>query len=146
MLLYNYFSLLGQNKNKYVIGHMMWRVMTGRHEKIEYCMQIPGHARCLVDSGFACLKKLYRRSDCDTIGQLQDVVNKSSSTNTTVRYPTWQWMDWKAFLEPVFKSVKGIRSVCASVNLTVHVYSLHNLYIHFCKIALTTLKHNNKKV
>lgn len=57
----------GQNKNKYVLGYLMWRVMTGRHERIEYMMQVPGHARCLVDSGFAALKILYMRCDCDSI-------------------------------------------------------------------------------
>ena len=50
----------GQNKNQYVIGYLMWRVLSGRNRSIEYHMQIPGHARCLVDSGFASIKKLYR--------------------------------------------------------------------------------------
>ena len=36
------------------------------------------YARCLVDSGFATLKKLYRRSDVDLLDQLEIVVNRSS--------------------------------------------------------------------
>ncbi|XP_053386664.1 uncharacterized protein LOC128550843 [Mercenaria mercenaria] len=99
----------GQNKNQYVIGYFMWRVMTGRHQEIEYHMQIPGHARCLVDSGFASLKKLYRRTDCDSLVQLQHVVDMSSATNEAVRYPSWQWRDWKSFLGPVIKPMRGIR-------------------------------------
>ena len=91
------------------MGYLSWRVMTGRHESIDYMMQVPGHARCLVDSGFASLKKLYRRTDCDSIEQLEEVVNKSSSTNEAIRYPTWQWRDWKTFLEPVIRPVTGIR-------------------------------------
>ncbi|XP_053392013.1 uncharacterized protein LOC128554725 isoform X2 [Mercenaria mercenaria] len=98
-----------QNKNQYVIGYFMWRVMTGRHQEIEYHMQIPGHARCLVDSGFASLKKLYRRTDCDSLVQLQHVVDMSSATNEAVRYPAWQWRDWKSFLGPVIKPMRGIR-------------------------------------
>lgn len=39
----------GQNKNQYVIGYFMWRVMTKQHNRIEFKMQIPGHARCLID-------------------------------------------------------------------------------------------------
>lgn len=35
----------GQNKNQYMLGYLCWRVMTGRHEEIEYSMQIPGHTR-----------------------------------------------------------------------------------------------------
>ncbi|KAH3785432.1 hypothetical protein DPMN_163522 [Dreissena polymorpha] len=51
---------IDQNKNRFLIGYFTWRVMTGRHDVIEYHMLIPGHARCLVDNGFGHLKKLYR--------------------------------------------------------------------------------------
>ena len=99
----------GQNKNKYVIGYFMWRVMTGQHEEITYMMQIPGHARCLIDGGFALLKKKYRRCDCESLDQLEDIVDTSSSTNMAVRYPDWQWRSWKNFLNLHFKAIKGIR-------------------------------------
>jgi len=36
----------GQNKNRHVIGYLLCRVMTGRHDVIEYMMQVLGHARC----------------------------------------------------------------------------------------------------
>ncbi|KAH3786091.1 hypothetical protein DPMN_164192 [Dreissena polymorpha] len=54
-------------------------------DTIEFLMQIPGHARCHVDSGFACVKKAYRRNE------LAAVVDGSSSTNAAVRYPAWSW-------------------------------------------------------
>ena len=53
------------------------------------------HAHCLFDSVFAVLKKLYRRSYVDWLDQLEMIVNCSSTTNTTVRYPRWQWRDWQ---------------------------------------------------
>ncbi|KAJ8302403.1 hypothetical protein KUTeg_021390 [Tegillarca granosa] len=68
--------LLDQNKN------FMWRVLTQRTTVIEYLMQVPGHSRCLIDSGFASIKKLYRRSNRDSIEQLQKVVEKSAGSNT----------------------------------------------------------------
>ena len=43
------------------MAYLAWRVMTGRHRQITLHFQIPGHARCLVDAGFAYIKKLYRR-------------------------------------------------------------------------------------
>ncbi|XP_052268532.1 uncharacterized protein LOC127869913 [Dreissena polymorpha] len=104
----------GQNKNQFVIGYFAWRVLTRRHTSIEYMMQVPGHSRCLVDSGFAHIKKLYRRSDCDTIQQLEDIVDKSSTANEAVRYPTWRWRDWKTFLSTSFKAIPGIRSTSTS--------------------------------
>ena len=102
--------------------------MTGRHLKIEYMMQVPGHARCLVDSGFACIKKLYRRTDCDSKDQLEGVVNKSSTTNVAVRYPAWQWLDWKSFLEPIIKPLTGIRYVYYARYFTLSAMVLLRTY------------------
>jgi len=84
----------------------MWRILTGQHTQIQYLMQVPGHARCLIDGGFGMIKKLYRRSDCDSI---ESLVNNSSSTNCAVRYPAWCWRSWKHFLSQYFKPLKGIR-------------------------------------
>ncbi|XP_052806316.1 uncharacterized protein LOC128235542 [Mya arenaria] len=99
----------GQNKNMYVIGYFLWRVMTGQQTGIELLMQIPGHARCHVDSGFATLKKAYIRHDTETLDELAGVVDRSSVTNVSVRYPQWIWRDWKSFLSRHFKSFVGIR-------------------------------------
>ena len=51
----------GQNRNKYVTGYLLLRVMIGLHRTIEIHMQIPGHTKCQVDEGFAQIKKKYRR-------------------------------------------------------------------------------------
>ncbi|XP_052820507.1 uncharacterized protein LOC128246360 [Mya arenaria] len=99
----------GLNKNKYLVGYFMWRVMTGQHSTIEYLMQIIGHAKCLVDSGFGNAKRLYRRTDCESLDQLEDVVNKFSYSNTAVRYPAWSWRNLKGFLGDHFKALNGIR-------------------------------------
>ena len=99
----------GQNKNQFMMGYLMWRILTGRQKKITYLMQVPGHTRCLIDAGFANIKKLYRRSDCESIDQVEKLVNDSSSTNIAVRYPSWQWKDWKGFLSRFFKRIPGVR-------------------------------------
>lgn len=56
---FNIFS--GQNKNRYVMAYFCWRVMVGLHREVTVRFQIPGHTKCLVDAGFAHIKKLYRR-------------------------------------------------------------------------------------
>ena len=72
-------------------------------------------SRRLVDSGFAHIKKLYRRSDVDCLDQMCDVVNKSSTSNVAVSFlnkdgeQNWEWADWKAFLSARFKPVPNIR-------------------------------------
>lgn len=100
----------GQNKNQYVIAYLCWRVMTGRHCEIELCMQIPGHTRCLIDSGFEEIRELYRRSDIDSLGQFITLVNSSASSNEAVPYNnSWQWRNWKEFLSTFYCPVTNIR-------------------------------------
>lgn len=104
----------GQNKNKFVIAYLAWRVITGLHHQITYLMQVVGHTRCLIDAGFARAKKLFRRSDCDSMRELQQVFERSSSTNKGILYEsggdtsTWKYYNWKEFLEQFFTSLPGI--------------------------------------
>ena len=70
--------------------------------------------RCLVDSGFGHIRKLFRRSDVDAYSQMVDVVQKSAASNVAIPYqlngaPTWEWRDWKQFLSCNFKAVRHIR-------------------------------------
>ena len=39
------------------MNYLAWRVMTGLNREITYMMQVLGHVRCLVDAGFAHLKR-----------------------------------------------------------------------------------------
>ncbi|WAR12704.1 hypothetical protein MAR_026884 [Mya arenaria] len=71
----------GQNNNRYVLAYLSWRIQMGLHEEILLLMQIPGHTRCLVDSGFANIKKLFRQCDVESLAQLAEVVDKSSKSN-----------------------------------------------------------------
>ncbi|XP_053388734.1 uncharacterized protein LOC128551837 [Mercenaria mercenaria] len=93
-------NCFGQNKNRYVLGYLSWRVMTQRHQKITYMMQLPGHTRCLIDAGFGNIKTLYRRKDCDTLQHIAEVVINSSHSNQPVTYgggSGWVWRAWKTF-------------------------------------------------
>ncbi|VDI03217.1 Hypothetical predicted protein [Mytilus galloprovincialis] len=116
---YNYLvdenETIGQNKNKYVIAYFCWRVMAKLHSTIYYMMQIPGHARCLIDAGFAHSKRLYRRSDVDLLQDIAEIVDKSTASNKAVVMKKenneleWEWRDWKTFFACHFKPLKGIR-------------------------------------
>ena len=52
------------------MGYLAWRTMTGRNQEIGYQMQLPGHAKCVIDGGFGKIKTLYRRSDVETVDEL----------------------------------------------------------------------------
>ena len=67
-----------------------------------------GHTRCMVDGNFGLIKKLYRRSDVDTVAQLSGIVSRSSSTNIPQLY-SWEWREWDAMLAKLFTPLKGIR-------------------------------------
>lgn len=69
------------------------------------------HFRCLVDSGFAHIRKPFRRSDVDSLGQFHTLINKSAATNEAVLFQSgaWKWRNWKYFLSSQFRAVKGIR-------------------------------------
>ncbi|WAR30778.1 LOW QUALITY PROTEIN: hypothetical protein MAR_033320 [Mya arenaria] len=90
--------------------------MIGLNEEIRYLMQVAGHARCIIDAGFGRIKALYRRTDCETLSDLENVVASSSTTNEAVLYKKpdgtsrFEWREWKTFLGEQFRALKGIRS------------------------------------
>ena len=65
----------------FVIAYFAWRVITGLNHQITYLMQEVGHTRCLIEAGFVRAKKLFRRTDYDSIAELKQVFDHSSSTN-----------------------------------------------------------------
>lgn len=60
--------------------------MTGLHEEIQLSFMVVGHTRCLVDGCFGLVKQKYRHSDCDSLVQLQNVVEELASVNTIQLY------------------------------------------------------------
>lgn len=61
-----------------------------------------------MDAGFGQIKKLYRRTDCDTKEDIARVIELSSKSNKAVRFSddAWVWRDWKEYLSVRFKAVK----------------------------------------
>ncbi|WAQ99780.1 hypothetical protein MAR_024153 [Mya arenaria] len=109
------YNASGQNKNRYVLAYLSWRIQMGLHEEILLLMQIPGHTRCQVDSGFANIKKLFRRCDVDSLAQLAEVVDRSSKSNVPVLYKktdgSENWAYSKIPLVPFLQSCL-FRSLC----------------------------------
>ncbi|XP_056013929.1 uncharacterized protein LOC125667802 [Ostrea edulis] len=107
----------GENKNRYVLGYLSWRTLLGLHKDITLSTQVPYHGRCLVDAGFANIKRLYHRTDVDSLSGLVDVINRSAKSNRSVTYlndageHNWEWFDWKTFISQYFGPVRGIRKM-----------------------------------
>ena len=85
-------NCVGQNKNRFVVGYLAWRVINGLNDEITLSFMRVGHTRCFVDGNFGLLKQCYRSADVDTVEQLSAVVQRSSRTNAAQMYP-WEWKE-----------------------------------------------------
>ena len=76
---------VGQNKNRFVLGYLAWRVIKGLNVAITLSFMRVGHTRCFVDGNVGLIKQFYRNADVDTVEQLAGVISRSSKTNTAKR-------------------------------------------------------------
>ncbi len=108
-------NCVGQNKNNALLQYLMYRVLTGLHDKIELSFLIVGHTKFSPDGYFGLIKRHYRRSQVYTYDQLSDIVESSSKNghNVCVRVsksipsPIF-YRDWSSWLSQYFATFKGI--------------------------------------
>ena len=100
-------NCVGQNKNRFVIGYLAWRIITGKHKQLFLSFMEVGHTRCLVDGHFGLIKKIYRLMDCDTIQHLVNATSRSSMNNKPQLFP-WPWRQWDTFIYSLFKAVPNV--------------------------------------
>lgn len=100
-------NCVGQNKNRFVIGYLCWRLICGESDGLQLSFMRVGHTRCSVDGYFGLLKMKYRSTEVDSMADVDNVINTSCSANSAVRH-SWPWCDWKTFIGNLFKPVKGI--------------------------------------
>ena len=51
-------NCVGQNKNRFRIRYLVWRVITGKHKQYLLLFMEVGHTRRLVDGHFGLIKKM----------------------------------------------------------------------------------------
>jgi hypothetical protein len=108
-------NCVGQNKNNALLQYLMYRVMTGLHEKIELSFLIVGHTKFSPDGYFGLIKRHYRRSQVYTYEQLANIVESSSANghNLCVGHSKNTispiiYRDWTTWLSQYFIALKGI--------------------------------------
>ena len=77
-------------------------------------------SRCLVDANFAHIKRLYKRTDCNSLGDLREIVDRSCYSNNAVLFEeedSWIWSDWAEFFSASFSALKGLRGY--------HIFRFH---------------------
>ena len=71
----------GQNKNRYLMYYLMWRVLTGLHEEITISFLPVGHTKFSPDWCFGLLKRKYRREKIGCLDDIAKAVNESAIPN-----------------------------------------------------------------
>ena len=61
----------GQNKNRFVMQYLAWRVLVGFNDRITLSFLVVGHIKFSPDWCFGLFKQAYRRAE---IGCLEDIV------------------------------------------------------------------------
>ena len=67
----------GQNKNRFVMQYLAWRVLVGLNETITLSFLVVGHTKFSPDWCFGLFKQAYRRAK---IGCLEDIVKVVESS------------------------------------------------------------------
>ena len=104
----------GQNKNNFVLAYLMWRVLTGRHEKISLHFMMSGHTKFGPDWCFGLLKRKFRRTPVSSLQQLSQCVEGSSKVNLAQLVGTENGdtlvpvSPWQPLLTSIMTPLKGI--------------------------------------
>ena len=101
----------GQNKNNLSLWFWLWLIIIGWFDEIELNFMIPGHTKFVCDGYFGNFKKLYYKNKINTVNDVEQIINISTTANEAVRYNEgsgWIWYDFTSFLSPHFKGLPGI--------------------------------------
>ena len=106
----------GQNKNKYLMFYMMYRILAGLHNEITVSFLPVGHTKFSPDWCFGLFKRHFKRSKVGCLDDIVKVVNNSASPNVAqlvgsqsgeVIVPIYDWSTY--FEEKTIKtSLRGI--------------------------------------
>ena len=109
----------GQNKNRYVMQYLAWRVLSGLNRSITLSFLIVGHTKFSPDWCFGLFKQAYRRTRIGCLDDIIRVVESSAAVNHAqlvgtqdgkVIVPTYDWAS--VFDEPFRqRALKGIKSM-----------------------------------
>jgi hypothetical protein len=105
----------GQNKNRFVLWYLAWRVATGLHESITLNFLVAGHTKFAPDWCFGLLKQAFRRHAISSLSCLESVVNGSASSNQAQLVGKEDGTayvhvaDWQAHLSPYGSVINGVK-------------------------------------
>ena len=93
----------GQNKNRFMVYYLMWRVMTGLHKEIKLSFLLVGHTKFAPDWCFGLFKQLFKKTRVGTINDIAEVAEKSAVVNHaqligdydgSIHVPMYNWAEF----------------------------------------------------
>ncbi|KAJ8303681.1 hypothetical protein KUTeg_018791 [Tegillarca granosa] len=106
----------GQNKNNTVIGYGLWRVMTARHDSMQFSLMEAGHTKFHPDWHFGLWKVKWRMSTVETLEEVAESVTKSSRNGHNIpqlvgdaERPVIIY-DWSKYLKEYFKPIPHLKT------------------------------------
>ena len=124
----------GQNKNRFMMQYLMWRVLVGLNDEIKMSFLLVGHTKFAPDWCFGLFKQLFQRTKVGCLDDIAAVVERSATVNHPQLVGTHdgtmyvQFYNWSEFFDPymVQTALKGISQMhhfrfCASNPGVVYV-------------------------
>ena len=105
----------GQNKNRYVLWYLAWRVAVGLHQSITLNFLVAGHTKFAPDWCFGLLKRAFKRHAVSSLSEFESVVCGSACVNRaqlvgredgTSLVPVG---NWQTHLGPFSRTFSGIK-------------------------------------
>ena len=106
----------GQNKNRFMMYYLAWRVLVSLHEEITLSFLLVGHTKFAPDWCFGLAKQCFRKTNVSSLDDIANTISRSSFVNVPqlvgdldgdVHVPTY---DWSSFFEDhmIKTALKGI--------------------------------------
>ena len=68
----------GQNKNRFMVAYLCWRILGRLHTKITLSFFHVGHTKFYPDLGFGLFKRRLKTSAVSTLDELAECINDST--------------------------------------------------------------------
>ena len=107
-------NCVGQNKNNFFIMYLLWRVMSGLNDFIEYSFMTVGHTKFSCDRCFGSFKKKANLNQLHTLYDVGKVCDESADCNMSQLVGTHDGSvlvpcyDWQTFLSVFFNKIPNV--------------------------------------
>ena len=93
----------GQNKNRFILFYLAWRVGMGLEDEITLHFLIAGHTKTNCDGSFGHIKRKLKSMDVRAPFHMFEAIRQSAKSNMEVPPTAVKWIDWKTMVSQFFQ-------------------------------------------